>query len=68
VSDGLSTRSHLAVGVPGTVAGLLDVLARYGTMSRAQVITPAIQLAARGIRLDRDLASQFQRRVPDFHP
>ncbi len=68
VIEGLSTRSHLAVGVPGTVAGLLDVLERHGTMKRAQVLQPAINLAAAGIRLDRDLAGQFQRRLKDFAP
>ncbi len=66
IVEGLSTRSHLAVGVPGTVAGLLDVLAAYGTLPRAQVIQPAIDLAQRGIILDRDLAQQFQRRLKDF--
>jgi gamma-glutamyltranspeptidase/glutathione hydrolase len=66
VVEGLSTASHLAVGVPGTVDGLLSVLEKYGTMSRAEVISPAIKLAARGITLDRDLAGQFQRRLKDF--
>ncbi len=66
VVPGLSTASHLAVGVPGTVDGLLDVLERYGTMSRAQVIDPAIRLADKGIVLDRDLAGQFERRLKDF--
>lgn len=66
VVDGLSTASHLAVGVPGTVDGLLAVLEKYGTLSRAAVIAPAIRLAAGGIRLDRDLAAQFERRLQDF--
>ena len=66
VVEGLSTNTHLAVGVPGTVAGLLDVLERYGTMDRAQVIEPAIKLAEKGIRLDRDLARSFVRRRDAF--
>jgi len=68
VVKGLSTKSHLAVGVPGSAAGLLSVLEKYGTMDRAQVIQPAIDLAANGILLDRDLADAFARRQPDFAP
>jgi gamma-glutamyltranspeptidase/glutathione hydrolase len=63
---GLSTASHLAVGVPGTVAGLLDVLERYGRLDRKRVIQPAIDLAAKGFVLDRDLAAQFARRQEVF--
>ena len=66
VVKGLSTRSHLAAGVPGSVAGLLDVLEKYGTMTRAEVMQPAIELAAKGIILDRDLADSFARRGRDF--
>ena len=66
VVKGLSTRSHLAAGVPGSVAGLLDVLEKYGTMKRAQVMQPAIELAAKGIVLDRDLAESFARRGQAF--
>ena len=68
VVKGLSTASHLAVGVPGTVQGLIDVLERFGSMKLADVIQPAIDLAAKGIVLDRDLARQFQRRIPAFEP
>ena len=63
---GLSTASHLAVGVPGTVAGLLDVLERYGRLDRKRVIQPAIDLAANGFVLDHDLAAQFARRQEVF--
>lgn len=58
---GLSTASHLAVGVPGTVAGLLDVLAAHGTLSREAVIAPAVELAKAGFPLPDDLAAQFER-------
>ena len=68
VVDGLSTRSHLAVGVPGTVEGLISVLERHGSWPLAKVIQPAIRLAERGIRLDRDLAASFARRRDAFAP
>ena len=37
-----------AVGIPGAVAGLLAMQAKYGKLSRAEVMAPAIRLAAEG--------------------
>ncbi len=68
VVEGLSTASHLAVGVPGTVDGLLAVLERHGTLSRADVIAPAIRLAGEGFALPADLAGQFRRYRERFAP
>ncbi len=48
VVPGLSTRGYLAVGVPGTVLGLDTALKQYGTMTRKQVMEPAIALAEQG--------------------
>ncbi len=48
----LSTRSHKAVAVPGTVAGLELARKRYGSMRRALLIAPAIKLAQDGFVLD----------------
>ncbi|MCU0537453.1 MAG: gamma-glutamyltransferase [Hydrococcus sp. Prado102] len=51
VIDGLSTKGYLAVGVPGTVKGLDFALSKYGTLSRQQVINPALALAEKGFIL-----------------
>jgi gamma-glutamyltranspeptidase/glutathione hydrolase len=52
VIKGASTSGHLAVGVPGTVAGMEYALAKYGTMKRGQLIAPSISLADKGFVLD----------------
>jgi gamma-glutamyltranspeptidase/glutathione hydrolase len=43
-----STHTHLAAGVPGSVAGMLAALERFGTISRQAAIAPAIALARDG--------------------
>ncbi len=60
---GLSTRSHLATGVPGSVDGLLTLLEAYGNLSRQEVMAPAIRLASKGFPLTYDLAQQFKRQL-----
>lgn len=49
---GLSTDGWLAVGVPGTVAGLELARQRYATRPRAELVAPAIRLAREGFVLD----------------
>ncbi|HET6725776.1 MAG TPA: gamma-glutamyltransferase [Gammaproteobacteria bacterium] len=51
VVNGLSTKSWLSIGVPGTVMGLNTALKKYGTLSLKQVMAPAIKLAAEGFVL-----------------
>jgi gamma-glutamyltranspeptidase/glutathione hydrolase len=46
-----SSEGYKAVGVPGTVIGLETALTRYGTMTRHQVMAPAITLAEQGFVL-----------------
>jgi gamma-glutamyltranspeptidase/glutathione hydrolase len=52
VIKGLTTTGWLAVGVPGTVAGLEYARKKYGTMTRAALIGPAIKLAEDGFALE----------------
>ena len=70
IVKGRSTESHLAAGVPGTVAGLLDVLDKYGTLPRKKVMMPAIVLAKTGFHLTADLASDLESEKETFakHP
>lgn len=46
-----------AAAVPGQVHGLLEALEKYGTMSREQVMAPAIRLAREGFSLDKYTAT-----------
>src|SRR3954469_20290074 len=60
VIAGASTRGHLAVAVPGTVAGLEYALAKYGRMKRGELIAPAIALADKGFELEQGDAQLLQ--------
>jgi gamma-glutamyltranspeptidase/glutathione hydrolase len=74
-----SITGHLAVGVPGAVAGMLEAHRTYGRLPLARLLAPAIALADTGFildsvrarsigrdaRLDRFPASRAQFRRPD---
>ncbi len=55
----LSRTTLLASGVPGSVDGLLDMLNKYGSKTRQEVLAPAIRLAESGFVLDRYLAKHI---------
>ena len=48
VIEGMSTGSHLASGVPGTVDGMLEVHKKFGKLPFRKVIQPSIDLARNG--------------------
>ncbi len=62
---GLSVRGHLAVAVPGTVAGLELAREKYGTRKRELLIAPAIRLA-KGFVLDQGDADMLSAAAESF--
>src|SRR6185437_4217615 len=55
---GASTDGYLAVGVPGSVAGMETAREKYGTKKREELLAPAIKLASEGFVLEPgDIAS-----------
>lgn len=66
VVKGLSTRGHLAVGVPGSVSGLELAREKYGTMKRATLLAPAIALADKGFALDQGDIDMLRTATEDF--
>ncbi len=66
VIKGLSTRGHLAVGVPGTVSGMEYAREKYGTMKRAALIAPAIALADQGFALEQGDVDMLLTATGDF--
>lgn len=51
VVKGLSTSTHLASGVPGSVAGLYEAHKKYGSIPFENLVQPAVDLAANGFPL-----------------
>lgn len=49
LEGGVNDVGYQSVGVPATVAGLYEALSRFGTISWAEAIEPAIPLALEGI-------------------
>lgn len=54
--------SYLSAGVPGTVAGMALAIEKYGTMSLAEVMAPAILLARNGVTVTPQMADALRRR------
>jgi gamma-glutamyltranspeptidase / glutathione hydrolase len=68
VIDDASTVGYKAIGVPGSVAGMVFAEKKYGKLSLAQVMAPAIKLAEQGFTLTADDARDLRddKRLADF--
>lgn len=61
VIEGLSTKGHLAAGVPGSVDGMVKAHEKYGSLPWSELLQPAIDLAADGFELTEKEASGLNR-------
>ncbi|MBT7616330.1 MAG: gamma-glutamyltransferase [Calditrichaeota bacterium] len=61
-----SWRGGLAVGVPGSVQGKIDLINRYGDLNLKKVMAPAIRLAKKGFIVDRSLSSRLRSNTDRF--
>ena len=63
VDDQRARFSYLSAGVPGTVAGLAAAQARFGRLTLAEVVAPAIRLAEEGLTVSPALAAGLSARA-----
>ncbi|NVN18301.1 gamma-glutamyltransferase [Muricauda sp. HICW] len=61
VISGLSTSGGTAVGVPGTVAGVLEVHKKFGKLPLNEIIEPIIALANKGVVVTENQANRLER-------
>ncbi|RVU92076.1 gamma-glutamyltransferase [Flavobacterium columnare] len=66
VIEGLSTSSGSAVGVPGTIAGVLEVHKKMGSLPLKEILTPVIELAEKGFVVTKKNEITFDSYRNDF--
>ena len=66
VVEGLSTETHMASGVPGTVDGMINIHSKYGVLLFKDVIQPAIDLARNGFPVTEGQAADFNANKGNF--
>ena len=62
----MSTLGGLSVGVPGTVAGLVEIHKRFGTLSWDELVQPAIDLARNGYIVTDNQEKSFKNKKEEF--
>lgn len=62
VIKGKSTESPLAIGVPGTIAGVFAVHKKLGSLPMSEIMKPVIALAEKGVIITR----RQERRLNDY--
>ncbi len=66
VVKGLSLIGHLAVGVPGTVAGFWEAHQRFGTLPWRDLVMPAVRIAEEGFEVPDKLGGGMLTRLERY--
>jgi len=61
-----STLGGLAVGVPGTVAGMIEVHKKFGSLPLSEILDPVIKLARKGVVVTKKQANRLASYRPSF--
>ncbi|MGB5555783.1 MAG: gamma-glutamyltransferase [Flavobacteriaceae bacterium] len=56
----MSTKGATAVGVPGTVAGIIEVHKKFGKLPLAEILEPVIALAESGVVVTKNQAQRLE--------
>lgn len=62
----LSLYGQLASGVPGSVAGMAEAYQKYGSLTWAELLAPAVKLAKEGFAITAMQAKEFNSHKEDF--
>jgi len=66
VVDGKSTLGAMAVGIPGTVAGVFAAHNKFGTLSIQEILKPVIALAKKGVLVTKKQEKRIKKYQPKF--
>jgi gamma-glutamyltranspeptidase/glutathione hydrolase len=66
VIKGKSTLGAMAVGVPGTIAGVFATHKKFGTLSIEEILKPVIELAKRGVIVTKKQENRIKNYQPLF--
>lgn len=66
VIPGKSTLGAMAVGIPGTVAGVFEVHRKFGSIAMSKILAPVINLAKKGVVVTKKQEERIKRYQPYF--
>ncbi len=66
VIKGKSTIGAMAVGVPGTIAGVFQSHAKFGSLPIEEILQPVINLAKQGVVVTQKQQKRLEKHTPNF--
>jgi len=66
VIPNLSTRGALAVGVPGSIAGVFETHKKFGALPIETIMKPVIALAKKGVIVTKKQETRIKEKLEDF--